>query len=178
MKALQQVYEAAKQEKAMAEDKAYGKKVEANSDMKNSLAENAPVVVPGKFVNQSQRVLGNKESQVLTSMAKTLGLNVVMSDSLAPGVNGSYDYENRTIVLNANNTMGENLNAIFSHEVTHHLSAYAGEEFKQLSRYVMDAFYKSDADAFNAAIKEIQDRYKKEAKQELRSEERRVGKEC
>lgn len=165
---MRYVYDMAKRTKAIAETKYYGKQV----SNKQSLADSETMYVPGNFTNNSERMLGNTELSTLTNMATTLGVNIVMSDNMAnKNANGSYDSSTRTITLNADKSMGEMLQFVLAHEVTHHLAAYAPDEYLKLSRFVMDRAYKADADKFEAAIKNIQKKYKDQAKQDLTPEQ-------
>lgn len=162
---MKYVFDMAKQAKAISENKYYGKQVSPKSSIGDT------VVAEGKFTNESARELKGSEIGVLTSIASELGIDVIMTDALDRGENGRYMSGKRTIMLNAANTMGENLEAIFSHEVTHHLAAYAPEEYIKLSRFVMDRWYKANPDEYNAEIKRIQKLYKDAKNQELSPEE-------
>ena len=162
---MRDVFNAAKDDKLKAETAYYGTQV-----TKNSLNKGEVVVVPGSFKNESARVLQNTELATLTSAANELGLNIVMSDALEANENGRYDKSARAITLNAANTMEENLAAIFSHEVTHHLAAYAPEQYIKLSNLIMDSWYKSDAEGFKNEIERIQKLYKDVKGQELSPE--------
>ena len=162
---MKYVFDMAKEAKAIAENKYYGKQVSPKSSIGDT------VVAEGKFTNESARELKGSEIGVLTSIASELGIDVIMTDALDRGENGRYMSGKRTIMLNAANTMGENLEAIFSHEVTHHLAAYAPEEYIKLSRFVMDRWYKANPDEYNAEIKRIQKLYKDAKNQELSPEE-------
>lgn len=164
---MRYVYDMAKRTKTIAETQYYGKQV----SNKQSLADSETMYVPGNFTNNSERMLGNTELSTLTNMATTLGVNIVMSDNMAnKNANGSYDSSTRTITLNADKSMGEMLQFVLAHEVTHHLAAYAPDEYLKLSRFVMDKAYKADAEKFEAAIKNIQKKYKDQAKQDLTPE--------
>ena len=162
---MRYVYDMAKRSKDIAETKYYGQQV---SD-KHILKDADPMYVPGEFNNKSKRVPKNSELSTLTNMATTLGVNIVMED--LGNDNGSYSPSSRTIRLNSNKTMGENLQVILSHEVTHHLAAYAPDEYLKLSRFIMDKAYKTDADKFTASIKSIQKLYKERKNQNLSPEE-------
>ena len=165
---MRYVYDMAKRTKTIAETQYYGKQV----SNKQSLADSETMYVPGNFTNNSGRMLGNTELSTLTNMATTLGVNIVMSDNMAnKNANGSYDSSTRTITLNAEKSMGEMLQFVLAHEVTHHLAAYAPDEYLKLSRFVMDKAYKADADKFETAIKNIQKKYKEQAKQDLTPEQ-------
>lgn len=165
---MRYVYDMAKRTKTIAETQYYGKQV----SNKQSLADSETMYVPGNFTNNSERMLGNTELSTLTNMATTLGVNIVMSDNMSnKNANGSYDSSTRTITLNADKSMGEMLQFVLAHEVTHHLAAYAPDEYLKLSRFVMDKAYKADAEKFEAAIKNIQKKYKDQAKQDLTPEQ-------
>ena len=162
---MRYVYDMAKRSKDIAETKYYGQQV---SD-KHILKDADPMYVPGEFTNRSKRVPKNSELSTLTNLATTLGVNIVMED--LGNDNGSYSPSTRTIRINSNKTMGENLQVVLSHEVTHHLAAYAPDEYLKLSRFIMDKAYKADADKFTASIKSIQKLYKERKNQDLSPEE-------
>lgn len=163
---MRDVFNAAKKDKEKAETAYYGKQV-----TKNSLNTKETSYVPGSFENKSERQLKNSELVTLTKAANELGINIVMSDDLAANVNGSYDKNSRTITLNAANTMGDSLGAIFSHEITHHLAVFAPDQYLKLSNLIMDSWYKSDEEGYKAALKAIQGRYKEAKGQELSPEQ-------
>ena len=167
--ALKFAFNAAKEDKTVAETKYYGKAVKEDSNGKSSLTDEQ-AYVPGEFKNESKRLLKGTEISTLSSVAKDLGINVIMTDSLEQNENGSYLPKKRTIMLNAANTMEQNLQAIFSHEITHHLAAYATDEYLKLSRLVMDKWYKADPEGFNSRIEQIQALYKSAKGQELSRE--------
>ena len=169
MRSMKGVFDAAKEDKAIAEQEYYGKQVKAGE--KNSLKNAETVYVPGKFINESKRPLKNSELSTLSSTAASLGLNVIMTDDLERDENGRYMPKDRTIMLNSANTMGENLEAIFSHEVTHHLAAYSPNEYIKLSRLVMDRWYKNNEAEYKEAIGRIQKLYKDKKKQNLSPEQ-------
>lgn len=172
MDSLKAVFEAAKEDKAKAENEYYGKAVKAQEEMtRSSLSEGEQAYVPGKFTNESERSLKGSEIETLSSVASELGIDIIMSDELDANENGRYDYRTRTIYLNSRNTMGENLDAIFSHEVTHHLAVFAPDEYIKLSEFVMDRWFKENPAEFKRSIERIQKLYKEKRNQDLSDEQ-------
>lgn len=183
--ALQDVYEAAKKDKVIAETPYYNAKVtagESTSEMDMSEAEQAEY---GKFTNETGEDIGMKERAVLESIASEFNINIRLLPSeffeykytdrngkeKTAYSNGTYDPKTGTMLLNGGNDMERNIIAVALHEVTHHIAIYAPTEYLALSNRVMETWYKNDADAFNAAIQRKQENYKAQVKQNLSEEQ-------
>lgn len=183
--ALQDVYEAAKRDKTIAETPYYNAKVtagESTSEMDMSEANQAEY---GKFTNETGEDIGMKERAVLESIASEFNINIRLLPSeffeykytdrngkeKTAYSNGTYDPKTGTMLLNGGNDMERNIIAVALHELTHHIAIYAPTEYLALSNRVMEAWYKNDADAFNAAIQRKQENYKAQVKQNLSEEQ-------
>ena len=183
--ALQDVYEAAKRDKTIAENPYYNAKITAGESTRKMDMSEAGQTEYGKFTNDTGEDIGMKERAVLESIASEFGINIRLLPSeffeykyvdrngkeKTAYSNGSYDPKTGTMLLNGGNDMDRNIIAVALHEITHHIAIYAPDEYLALSNRVMEAWYKNDADAFSAAIQRKQDSYKAQVGQNLSEEQ-------
>lgn len=183
--ALQDVYDAAKRDKAIAENPYYNARITAGESTRNMDMSEAEQAEYGKFTNDTGEDIGMKERAVLESIAREFNINIRLLPSeffeykyvdrngkeKTAYSNGSYDPKTGTMLLNGGNDMERNIIAVALHEITHHIAIYAPDEYLALSNRVMETWYKNDADAFSAAIQRKQDNYKAQVKQNLSEEQ-------
>lgn len=191
---LKGVYEAAKRDKEIAETAYYGKVVKSGEKAtKNSLTSAETAVVAGKYTDKRQNKEGAtlSEESLLKSFATGFGINIEVVDDLASEVrdssgnvifdedgqpvmrqdNGMFDPNTNTLTVNANADASRTITQTAVHELTHHIAVYAPDEYVKLSRYIMDAWYRYDAEGYNRAIKSRQALYKTQRNQDLSPEQ-------
>ena len=184
--ALEGVFEAAKRDKAIADEELYNGIVNSGESISNVDMPEANQTQVGKFINEAERELKDSERSALESMASKFNVNIVLRPSKAfrhgytdqngktkyAYDNGFYDKKTGTIYLNGGNDMERNLVAVALHELTHHIKVTAPAEYRALSNLVTDRYYKAvGSDEYNAAIERKQDLYKKARKQELSADD-------
>lgn len=183
--ALQDVYDAAKRDKAIAETPYYNAKVTAGESTRNMDMSEAEQTEYGKFTNDTGEDIGKKERTVLESIAREFNINIRLLPSeffeykyvdrngkeKTAYSNGSYDPKTGTMLLNGGNDTERNIIAVALHEIAHHIAIYAPDEYLALSNRVMETWYKNDADAFSRAIQRKQDNYKAQIGQNLSEEQ-------
>ena len=183
--ALQDVYDAAKRDKAVAENPYYNARITAGESTSNMDMSEAEQAEYGKFTNDTGEDIGKKERAVLESIASEFNINIRLLPSeffeykyvdrngkkKTAYSNGSYDPKTGTMLLNGGNDMERNIIAVALHEITHHIAIYAPDEYLALSNRVMETWYKNDADAFSRAIQRKQDNYKAQIGQNLSEEQ-------
>ena len=183
--ALKEVYDAAKQDKAVAENPYHNAIITQGDGVNQVDMSEAGMASYGKFENLSGNDIGMKEQAVLESIANEFGINVRLMPSetfkykykdkngkeKTAYSNGQYDSKTGTMLLNAGNDMERNIVAVALHEITHHIALYAPDEYLALSNRVMETWYNNDADAFKAAIQRKQDAYETQVNQKLSEEQ-------
>lgn len=183
--ALQDVYDAAKRDKAIAENPYYNARITAGESVRKMDMSEAEQAEYGKFTNETGEDIGMKQRAVLESIAREFNINIRLLPSeffeykyvdrngkeKTAYSNGSYDPKTGTMLLNGGNDTERNIIAVALHEITHHIAIYAPDEYLALSNRVMETWYKNDADAFSRAIQRKQDNYKAQIGQNLSEEQ-------
>ena len=191
-KVLKQVFEAAKKDKDIAETAGYGKAVKSGDKVaKSSLGQTA--YVAGKYTDKRQNKEGATltEESLLKNFVDAFGINIDVVDDMGSVVkdkdgnavldedgnpvirqdNGAFIPSTNTLIVNANADATRTITQTAVHELTHHIAVHAPAEYVKLQRYIMDAWYRQDAEGFTRAIKARQAAYKAQKNQDLSDEQ-------
>ena len=110
----------------------------------------------------------------LASVVKDRDGNDVLDEEGNPVIqmdNGAFIPSTNTLVINANADATRTITQTAVHELTHHIAVHAPAEYVKLSQYIMDAWYRKDAEGFTRAIRARQAAYKAQKNQTLSDEQ-------